>query len=64
MDEYNIDDQMSNVGRSCKQFRAKGALNRSISSIEDISCSSCRNWSGSDCVKKAFDNVLISTDEI
>ena len=63
MGEYANDDQMVSVAHSCRRYnplRAKGTGAYALE--EDLSCSSCKSWNGSRCVKNKYDRVLSIID--
>ena len=51
------------VGENCSQYQQ---MKRNISATmgtnagEEISCTTCPNWSGERCVVDAFDNVAVN----
>ncbi|AGI40420.1 hypothetical protein [Thermoclostridium stercorarium] len=53
-------DELRLIGENCSHYRQRrygsGAVMR-IYEEEGISCSTCKNWSGSRCIIDAFDKV-------
>lgn len=46
------------VAQSCSNFRSAGTKASRYGSVnEGISCSTCKNWNGSECLKNSYDNT-------
>ena len=63
MSEKLSSNELKLVGQNCSQYQAeKHGISATMGTAGDegISCTTCRNWSGSRCVIDAFDNVAVN----
>lgn len=56
-------DTLKQVGENCSQYHAEKTEPRAVMGVsgeDEVSCSTCRHWSGKRCVIDAFDNVAVN----
>lgn len=58
-----LNDELKLIGENCSHYQQRrygsvAAMN--LYHEEGISCSTCKNWSGSGCIIDAFDKVAVN----
>ena len=63
MIDYDINKEFNAVAQSCKKFSSNAFMNKKSHVIaEGVSCRSCNNWSGDECIECLYDEALSSLD--
>lgn len=63
MSEHVSSWELKQVGENCSQYkpdRSGMSATMGISGENELSCATCRNWSGKRCIIDAFDNVAVN----
>ena len=63
MSEKMTVEELKQVGENCSQYQAERRgvqATMGVSGENEVSCATCRNWSGKRCVIDAFDNVAVN----
>lgn len=63
MSEKVTTEELKQVGENCSQYqmeRRGTQASMDVSGNNEVSCTTCRNWSGKRCVIDAFDNVAVN----
>jgi len=63
MSEKMTAEQLKQVGENCSQYQAERRGTQAtmgVSGQSEVSCTTCKNWSGKKCVIDAFDNVAVN----
>lgn len=63
MSETLTQEQLKLIGENCSQYKpvSQGiTATMSVTEDEGVSCSTCRHWSGSECMIDVLDNVAVN----
>lgn len=63
MSEKMSAEELRQVGENCSQYqtdRRGTQATMGVSGNNEVSCTTCRHWSGKRCVIDAFDNVAVN----
>lgn len=63
MSEKMTAEELRQVGENCSRYQAEirgTQATMSASDESEVSCTTCRHWSGKRCVIDAFDNVAVN----
>jgi len=63
MSDSMLHDELKLIGENCSHYEQRRYGSGSIMRLyqeEGISCSTCKNWSGSKCIIDAYDKVAVN----
>lgn len=63
MSEKMTAEELKQVGENCSQYQAERRglqATMGVMGESEVSCSTCRHWSGKRCTIDAFDNVAVN----
>jgi hypothetical protein len=62
MSEGMYSEELRQVGGNCSRYLPdrRGVVSMYVCDDNEVSCATCRNWSGKRCVIDAYDNVAVN----